>query len=194
MLSEAFTKAVFLEKSILLYHERAGFEAAVFVSFFILTPPLLYYIAESRQQHLLDGYPYHGQRYEGSGCLHTFCRNGFGRLQGLLLRVPEPGERSKSVPSRPQYSMPTCHCSSWSWCRRTAAAGWGRSELPDKAPFYVELMGSTDKTKYMLGIPYEGTQVLTTFSQRSALSWNKARHCPCNSHRHPEKLPPPPPQ
>ena len=35
----------------------------------------------------------------------------------------------------------------------------------DTAPFYVELMGSTDKTKYMLGIPYEGTQVLTTFKQ-----------------------------
>lgn len=35
----------------------------------------------------------------------------------------------------------------------------------DVAPFYVELMGSTDKTKYMLGIPYEGTQILTTFKQ-----------------------------
>lgn len=33
------------------------------------------------------------------------------------------------------------------------------------APFYVELLGATDKTKYMLGIPYEGTQTLTTFSQ-----------------------------
>lgn len=39
----------------------------------------------------------------------------------------------------------------------------------DKAPFYVELMGSTDKTKYMLGIPYEGTQVLTTFSQAKTI-------------------------
>lgn len=29
----------------------------------------------------------------------------------------------------------------------------------------VELMGSTDKTKFMLGVPYEGTQVLTSFSQ-----------------------------
>lgn len=35
----------------------------------------------------------------------------------------------------------------------------------DTAPFYVELLGSTDKTKYMLGIPYEGTQILTTFKQ-----------------------------
>lgn len=35
----------------------------------------------------------------------------------------------------------------------------------DEAPFYVELLGATDKTKYMLGIPYEGTQTLTTFSQ-----------------------------
>lgn len=35
----------------------------------------------------------------------------------------------------------------------------------DNASFYMELLGSTDKTKYMLGIPYEGTQVLTSFSQ-----------------------------
>lgn len=34
-----------------------------------------------------------------------------------------------------------------------------------EAPFYVELLGSTDKTKYFAGIPYEGTQILTDFSQ-----------------------------
>lgn len=40
-----------------------------------------------------------------------------------------------------------------------------REETEDVAPFYVELLGSTDKTKYMLGIPYEGTQILTSFGQ-----------------------------
>lgn len=40
-----------------------------------------------------------------------------------------------------------------------------KETVEDTAPFYVELMGSTDKTKYMLGIPYEGTQILTTFDQ-----------------------------
>ncbi|HBA47778.1 MAG TPA: hypothetical protein DCZ91_08255 [Lachnospiraceae bacterium] len=35
----------------------------------------------------------------------------------------------------------------------------------EEAPFYVELLGSTDKTKYFLGIPYEGSQTLTTFKQ-----------------------------
>lgn len=39
------------------------------------------------------------------------------------------------------------------------------SEEENVAPFYVELLGSTDKTMYMLGIPYEGTQTLTTFDQ-----------------------------
>lgn len=34
-----------------------------------------------------------------------------------------------------------------------------------EAPFYVELLGSTDKTKYFAGIPYEGTQILTDFDQ-----------------------------
>lgn len=32
-------------------------------------------------------------------------------------------------------------------------------------PFFVEFLGTTDKTQYMLGIPYEGTQALTTFKQ-----------------------------
>lgn len=35
----------------------------------------------------------------------------------------------------------------------------------EKAPFYVELLGSTDKLKYMAGIPYDGTQILTDFNQ-----------------------------
>lgn len=38
-----------------------------------------------------------------------------------------------------------------------------------EAPFYVELLGSTDKTKYFAGIPYEGTQVLTDFSQAKTI-------------------------
>ena len=40
-----------------------------------------------------------------------------------------------------------------------------KEAVEDTAPFYVELMGSTDKTKYALGIPYEGTQILTSFDQ-----------------------------
>lgn len=39
----------------------------------------------------------------------------------------------------------------------------------ENAPFYVEVLGSTDKTKYALGIPYEGTQVLTTFKQAQSI-------------------------
>lgn len=35
----------------------------------------------------------------------------------------------------------------------------------EKASFFVELLGLTDKTQYMLGIPYDGTEVLTTFSE-----------------------------
>ncbi len=42
----------------------------------------------------------------------------------------------------------------------------------DTAPFYVELMGSTDKTKYFLGIPYDGTQTLTSFSQAKEILQN----------------------
>lgn len=38
-----------------------------------------------------------------------------------------------------------------------------------EAPFYVELLGSTDKTKYFAGIPYEGTQVLTDFDQAKTI-------------------------
>ncbi len=37
------------------------------------------------------------------------------------------------------------------------------------APFYVELLGSTDKTKYFAGIPYEGTQVLTDFDHAKTI-------------------------
>ena len=35
----------------------------------------------------------------------------------------------------------------------------------ENPPFIVEFLGTTDKTQYFLGIPYEGTQALTTFSQ-----------------------------
>lgn len=35
----------------------------------------------------------------------------------------------------------------------------------EKASFFVELLGMTDKTQYMLGIPYDGTEVLTTFKE-----------------------------
>ncbi len=35
----------------------------------------------------------------------------------------------------------------------------------EKAPFYVELLGATDKQKYIAGIPYQGTETLTTFKQ-----------------------------
>lgn len=38
-----------------------------------------------------------------------------------------------------------------------------------EAPFYVEVLGSTDKTKYFAGIPYEGTQVLTDFDQAKTI-------------------------
>ena len=40
-----------------------------------------------------------------------------------------------------------------------------KESAEDEVSFYMELLGSTDKTKYILGIPYEGTQVLTSFSQ-----------------------------
>lgn len=35
----------------------------------------------------------------------------------------------------------------------------------NEAPFFVDVLGEIDKEKYMLGIPYDGTQVLTTFKQ-----------------------------
>ncbi len=43
--------------------------------------------------------------------------------------------------------------------------GMASEQAEDEAPFYVELMGSTDKTQFMLGIPYKGKQALTTFDQ-----------------------------
>ncbi len=45
-------------------------------------------------------------------------------------------------------------------------------DVEDEAPFYVELLGGTDKTKYFLGIPYEGTQSLTTFGQAEEILKN----------------------
>ena len=46
----------------------------------------------------------------------------------------------------------------------------GKGVLTEKTkeedpPFFVEFLGTTDKTQYMLGIPYDGTQALTTFKQ-----------------------------
>lgn len=40
-----------------------------------------------------------------------------------------------------------------------------QNSMEDQAPLFVELLGLIDKQKYFLGIPYEGTEVLTTFSQ-----------------------------
>lgn len=37
--------------------------------------------------------------------------------------------------------------------------------VEEDASFFVELLGVTDKTKYLLGIPYEGTEVMTSFEQ-----------------------------
>lgn len=42
-------------------------------------------------------------------------------------------------------------------------------EPEEKAPFYVEVLGTTDKTKYMLGIPYGGKEVVTSFKDAQAL-------------------------
>ena len=53
-------------------------------------------------------------------------------------------------------------------------AGWRGRYVLFNWPFYVELLGSTDKTKYMLGIPYEGTQVLTTFDQAEEILLEQA--------------------
>ncbi len=38
-------------------------------------------------------------------------------------------------------------------------------EKEEDPPFFVEILGSTDKTLYRLGIPYDGTQALTSFKQ-----------------------------
>ncbi len=43
--------------------------------------------------------------------------------------------------------------------------GLASEVVEEDAPFYVELMGSTDKTQFFLGIPYDGKQTLTSFSQ-----------------------------
>lgn len=40
-----------------------------------------------------------------------------------------------------------------------------RKQKEADPPFFVEFLGTTDKTLYFLGIPYVGTQDLTTFSQ-----------------------------
>ena len=42
-------------------------------------------------------------------------------------------------------------------------------EPEESTPFYTEVLGSTDKTQYMLGIPYEGKQTLTSFSEAKEL-------------------------
>ncbi len=38
-------------------------------------------------------------------------------------------------------------------------------EAEAEAPLFVDVVGVTDKTQYFLGIPYEGNQVLTSFSE-----------------------------
>lgn len=43
--------------------------------------------------------------------------------------------------------------------------GLSSEAAEDDAPFYVELLGTTDKTQFMLGIPYDGKQTLTSFKQ-----------------------------
>lgn len=40
------------------------------------------------------------------------------------------------------------------------------AEEPESStPFYAEILGTTDKTQYMLGIPYNGKQTLTSFAE-----------------------------
>lgn len=38
-----------------------------------------------------------------------------------------------------------------------------------QAPFYVEVLGTTDKTQFMLGIPYDGKQVVTSFKEAQTI-------------------------
>lgn len=38
-----------------------------------------------------------------------------------------------------------------------------------QAPFYAEVLGTTDKTQYFAGIPYEGKETLTSFSQAQSI-------------------------
>lgn len=40
-----------------------------------------------------------------------------------------------------------------------------KQEDDENAPFYLELLGAVDKQKYVVGIPYDGTEPLTTFKQ-----------------------------
>lgn len=42
-------------------------------------------------------------------------------------------------------------------------------EHEEEAPFYVEVLGSTDKTMYRLGIPYEGKETLTSFDEAAEI-------------------------
>lgn len=44
-------------------------------------------------------------------------------------------------------------------------SGLAADAAEEKAPLYVELIGVTDKTQYFLGLPYEGTQVMTSFKE-----------------------------
>lgn len=38
-----------------------------------------------------------------------------------------------------------------------------------QAPFYAEVLGTTDKTQYFAGIPYEGKETLTSFSEAQSI-------------------------
>jgi len=42
-------------------------------------------------------------------------------------------------------------------------------DADEEAPMYVEVLGTTDKTQYFLGIPYEGKEILTTFDEAKAI-------------------------
>lgn len=42
-------------------------------------------------------------------------------------------------------------------------------EPEESTPFFTEVLGTTDKTQYFLGIPYQGKQTLTSFSEAKQL-------------------------
>ena len=44
------------------------------------------------------------------------------------------------------------------------------AEEEENAPFYTDILGEIDKEQYFLGIPYDGTAVLTTFDQAKSMA------------------------